>query len=265
MSRSGNGLAWSQDRDLDRLLLEAVRDHGIMMFDLHGHVIRCNPGAGAMTGYPNDEVLGRHLSCFYTEADRRSGRPDEILSRAVSEDHCEAEELRVRKDGSSYWADIVMSPVRDEHGRLRGFAEVARDVTGRVMAEKALRESEERFRLLVAGVRDYAIFMLDPSGNVLSWNCGAELIMGYEADEVLGGHWSCFYSEEDRRLGAPDTHLAEAERQGRVEAEGWCVRKDGSQFWANAVITAPVTRTGRCVDSPRSPGTSPSAGSCSPT
>jgi diguanylate cyclase (GGDEF)-like protein/PAS domain S-box-containing protein len=230
-------LAWLKDQDLDRLLVEAVKDHGIMMLDLHGNVIRCNAGAAAMTGYSCDEVLGRHLSCFYSEADRRTGRLEDHLSRAVSEGHRQAEELRVRKDGSPYWADVVLSPVRDGEGRLRGFAEVARDVTERVTAERALRQSEERFRLLVAGVRDYAIFMLDPSGRVLSWNQGAQLVTGYQAEEVVGDHYSCFYTEEDRRREVPETQLAEARRQGRLEVEGWRLRKDGSLFWANAVIT----------------------------
>ncbi|HSH58932.1 MAG TPA: EAL domain-containing protein [Acidimicrobiales bacterium] len=237
MDRSANGSSWLKDQDLDRLLVEAVKDHGIMMFDLDGNVIRCSAGAAAMTGYGCDEALGRHLSCFYSEEDRRSGCPDEDLAKTLSEGHCQCERLRVRKDGSHFWAEVVTSPVRDEQGCLRGFAEVARDVTERVTSDRALRQSDERFRLLVAGVTDYAILMLDPSGCVLSWNQGAQLLSGYEAEEVLGRHYSCFYTENDRGRDVPGTQLAEAERQGRLEVEGWRVRKDGSRFWANAVIT----------------------------
>lgn len=220
------------------MLVQAVNDYGMMMLDARGHVIRCNPGMTCITGYESNDVLGRHLSCFHTEKDRRSGLADEHLWTAASEGRAEATELRVREDGSHFWVEAVISPVRDEAGRLRGFAEVARDVTDRVFAERALGESEERFRLLVDGVKGYALYMLDTDGYVLSWNSGAELIEGYEAEEVLGRHNSCFYTEEDRRLERPDAHLAEAARQDRVEVEGWRLRKDGSRFWADAVITA---------------------------
>ena len=112
------------------------------------------------------------------------------------------------------------------------------DVTDRIHAERTLRESEERFRLLVEGVQEYAIFQLDPAGNVVSWNAGAQRLKGYDSAEIIGHHFSIFYPQEDLRNNKPRDILAQAARQGRTEDEGWRVRKDGSRFWANVVVTA---------------------------
>ena len=131
---------------------------------------------------------------------------------------------------------MIIDPIRDAAGDLIGFAKVTRDLTERRQAEETLRRSQEQFRLLVQGVTDYAIYMLDTEGRVSSWNAGAERIKGYAEEEVLGGHFSQFYRPEDQRNGEPARALATALKEGRYEAEGWRVRKDGRHFWANVVI-----------------------------
>ena len=144
----------------------------------------------------------------------------------------------MRKDGSQFWANVVITALNAANGELVGFAKVTRDLTERRRAEEQLRASEERTRVLIQSVKDYGIFLLDPDGRVASWNEGARRIKGYEAAEILGRHFSVFYPEAAKASGFPDYELEVARAVGRFEDEGWRVRKDGSQFWANVVITA---------------------------
>ena len=141
-----------------------------------------------------------------------------------------------RKDGTEFPVDIMLSPV--ESSGEQSILTVIRDITDRKQAETALRRSEERFRLLVEGASDYAIFMLDPEGRVATWNSGAERIKGYRAEEILGQHFSKFYPQESVERGKPQHELEVASAEGRYEDEGWRIRKDGSRFWANVIITA---------------------------
>jgi PAS domain S-box-containing protein len=221
-----------------RLLVEAVVDYAIFLLDPEGRVRSWNPGAQRLKGYTPEEIVGRPFSTFFTEEDRRLGRPEAILEAARRDGRAESEGWRVRKDGTCFWALAVLDAVRDHDGRVIGFAKVTRDITERRAAQQALVESERRFRLLVQGVIDYAIFMLDPSGRVAEWNAGARRIKGYEAQEIIGQHFSRFYTEEDRSAGVPQRALEQARTEGRFEAEGWRVRKDGSRFWASVVIDA---------------------------
>jgi PAS domain S-box-containing protein len=218
------------------LLVQSVTDYAIYMLDPQGTVVSWNAGAQRFKGYLRDEIVGEHFSRFYTDEDRAKGIPARALATAQSEGRFEAEGWRVRKDGGRFWANVVIDPIRDAEGTLVGFAKVTRDLTDRRAAEEALRRSEERFRLLVQSVTDYAIYMLDTDGRVASWNAGAQRFKGFAEDEITGQHFSRFYTDEDREAGIPRVALETARTQGRFEAEGWRVRKDGTRFWASVVI-----------------------------
>jgi len=222
--------------DRFRLLVEAVQDYGIFMLDENGIVMSWNAGAARLKGYTAEEIIGRHFSIFYPEPAKQKMWPDHELRLAAEHGTYEEEGWRVRKDGSMFWANVVITALRDPQGQLTGFGKVTRDLTERRLQEEALRQSEERFRLLIEGVRDYAIYMLDPMGRIQSWNSGAELIKGYKAAEVLGRHYSMFFRSEDVAQGLPGQELRDCLQRGRTEEEGWRVRKDGSTFWANIVM-----------------------------
>ena len=221
-----------------RMLIEAITDYAIYMLDPDGTITSWNPGARRFKGYEESEILGENFSRFYTEGDRKAGLPQRALAIAEREGRFESEGWRVRKDGTKFWALAVIDPIRDHAGGLIGFAKITRDLTERRKAEATLRESQEQFRLLVQGVTDYAIFMLSPEGCVSSWNLGAQRIKGYRPEEIIGQHFSRFYTEEDRQAGRPQDVLALAAREGRVEREGWRVRKDGTKFFAHVIIDA---------------------------
>jgi PAS domain S-box-containing protein len=229
------------------MLVEGISDYAIYMLDPTGVVTTWNPGAERFKGYTADEILGEHFSRFYTEEDRKTGLPARALRTAEREGRFEHEGWRVRKDGSLMWAHVVIDSIRDRSGTLVGFAKVTRDITQRKENQEALRLSEERFRLLVQGVTDYAIYMLDPEGRIANWNTGAQRFKGYTEDEVIGEHFSRFYTEEDRARGLPQRGLETAIREGRFENEGWRVRKDGSRFWAHVVIDPIRNELGRLV------------------
>ena len=224
------------DEQRFRLLVEAVVDYAIYMLDPTGRVVSWNAGAQRFKGYTEAEILGHHFSRFYTDEDRAAGVPARALATAAREGRFEAEGWRVRKDGARFWANVVIDPIRTPSGELVGFAKVTRDLTARKATEDALRLSEERFRRLVQGVTDYAIYMLDPDGRVANWNAGAERIKGYTADEIIGQHFSRFYTERDRAAGIPAHALATAAGAGKYENEALRVRKDGTEFWAHVVI-----------------------------
>ena len=224
--------------DLYRRLVESVSDYAIFALDPEGYVSSWNPGAQRIKGYTADEIIGRHFSSFYPPDDVAAGKPAWELEVAAREGRVEDEGWRLRKDGSRFWANVVISAVRDNQGQVTGFTKVTRDVTERRGAEEALRQSEERFRLLVQSVQDYAILMLDPEGRVSSWNKGAERIKGYAADEIIGRSFMLFYPPDVAANGFPQRELEVAAREGSFEDENWRVRKDGSRFWASVVITA---------------------------
>jgi len=235
------------DGDIFRLLISNVRDFGILLIDVEGRIVGWHAGAPMLYGYSADEVMGTHISRFFTPEDNERGWPQQVLALAEAQGRLQGEGWRVRKDGSRLWVSGVITALRDPDGKLRGFATITRDMTEKRRQEDALHQSEERFRSIVEGVRDYAIFTLDPDGNVTSWNAGARQIKGYESDEIIGSHFSRFYTPEAIQRGWPQHELAVAKEQGRFEDEGWRIRKDGSHFWANVVITALRNASGTLV------------------
>ena len=220
-----------------QLLVESIVDYAIFMLETEGHVATWNPGAERIVGYDPAEIIGQHCSRFYRPEDIAAGKPEHDLELARANGRVEDEGYRVRKDGSLFWASVVVTALRDEGGELRGFAKVIRDLSARREAEQALRQSEQRFHHLIDSVIDYAIFSLDAGGHVATWNAGARRLKGYEVDEIVGQHFSVFYTPEDRAVGKPERVLSGARRDGRFEDEGWRVRKDGTRFWANVIVT----------------------------
>ena len=214
-----------------RVLIDAITDYAIYMLDASGRVTSWNPGAQRFKGYVAAEIIGQHFSRFYTDEDRAAGVPAMALRTAAEQGRYETEGWRVRKTGERFWAHVLIDPIRTPAGELIGYAKITRDLTERRAAEESLRRSQEQFRLLVQGVTDYAIYMLDRDGQVSSWNPGAQRIKGYEPAEIIGKHFSTFYTDVDREAGAPATALATALAEGRFEKEGWRVRKDGTRFW----------------------------------
>jgi PAS domain S-box-containing protein len=221
-----------------QLLIASVTDYAIYMLDCEGYVNSWNPGAQRFKGYQAHEIIGQHFSVFYTDEERAAQVPAYALRTALAEGKFETEGWRVRKDGTQFWASVVIDPVRDEEGNFIGFAKITRDMSGQRATQQALRESEDRFRLLVQGVSDYAIYMLSPEGIVTNWNDGAKRIKGYTEEEAVGSHFSRFYVDNERIRGVPELALERARSAGRYEQEGWRVRKDGSQFWAHVIIDA---------------------------
>ncbi len=241
-----NALGGSEDARY-RLLVESVFDYAIFMLDSEGRVASWNRGARRIKGYEAEEVIGRHFSMFYPKEAVAEGRPQKALETAAREGRFEAEDWRVRKDGGRFWASVVIDSIHDAVGKLIGYAKVTRDLSARREAEQALRLSEERFRLLMESVTDCAIYMLDPQGHVAYWNAGGRRLQGYASEEIVGQHFSRFYTEEDKAAGLPQIGLDTAVREGRFEREGTRVRKDGSRFCANVVIEPVRDATGALV------------------
>ena len=230
-----------------RLLVQSIVDYAIYMLDPRGQVTSWNAGAERIKGFQTEEIVGQHFSRFYTEEDRNAGVPQKVLDTARREGKFEGEGWRVRKDGTRFWASVVVDRINGEDGELVGFAKITRDMTDKREAQEAVLDAERRFRILVQGVTDYSIFMLDPDGRVTNWNAGAQRIKGYAPEEIVGEHFSRFYTPEDLEMGTPKRALETARETGRYEAEGWRVRKDGTRFWASVVLDAIKDEDGKLI------------------
>jgi len=228
----------SHGDDKFRRLLEAAPD-AIVIVDRSGRMLLVNSQTEKMFGYTREELINQTVEILIPENFRQKHPQHRNAYHTAPHPRpmgIGLELLGRRKDGSTFPVEISLSPLEQEGGVLVTAA--IRDVTERKRVEEALRQSQERFQTLVEEVKDYAIFMLDPKGRILSWNQGAQKIKGYAADEIIGQHFSCFYTSEDLDIGKPDEELRLAAADGRWEEEGWRLRKDGSRFWADVVITA---------------------------
>jgi PAS domain S-box-containing protein len=203
----------------------SVSDYSIFVISVQGRILTWNPGGMAIHGYQPDEVIGQLLDILYTEEDQQKGVPAAGLEITRRTGRHDTEGWRNRKDGAAFWASVVITALHAEDGQLVGFVMIVRDMTDKRVAHEAVLESERRFRMLVDGVTDYAIFTLSPEGVVTNWNAGARRIKGYAAEEIIGSHFSRFYTPEDAAAGLPQRGLAVAAQDGRFEAEGWRVRK----------------------------------------
>jgi PAS domain S-box-containing protein len=221
-------------------MVESVRDYAIFLLDPTGVVASWNPGAERLKLYTADEIIGRHFSVFYPQKDIADRKPDYELEVAARVGRFEDEGWRIRKDGSRFWANVVITRISDERGKLLGFGKITRDLTER-------RAAEQRYRLLVDSVHDYSIFSLDANGFVTSWNSGAQRIKGYTAEEIIGKHFSTFYTPEDAEAGMPERVLKTARETGHFEGEGWRVRKGGARFWSSIVVTPIFDEDARLV------------------
>src|SRR5215208_4020426 len=230
-----------------QLLVEAVTDYALYLLDLEGNIVSWNTGAERIKGYSAKEIIGKNFSMFFTPEDLATGKPARALQTAKTVGRFEDEAWRVRKDGTRFWASAVLDAVHAEDGTVIGFAKITRDLTEHRAAQVRLEESERQFRLLVNGVVDHAIFMLTPDGGVANWNAGAQHLKGYTSHEIVGQHFSRFYTEEDRAAGLPEKLLSIAKTKGKVVSEGWRVRKDGSRFWASVAIDAVRDDNGEIV------------------
>jgi PAS domain S-box-containing protein len=234
-----------------KMVLE-VKDYAIILLDKNGNVLDWNKGAQKLKGYKREEILGKHISLFYTQEDKDAHVPEALLQQARAKGSVVREGWRVRKDGTRFWGNITITALHDDDGDIIGFSKVTQDLTEKKRAEdylsnfmeeleqrnEELRQSEERYHKMIAEIQDYAILLLDKNGTIQNWNAGASLLKGYSADEIIGQNFSVFYPERDRLKGYPSMLLKRAEVEGKALSEGWRVRKDGTKFWGSIVITA---------------------------
>ncbi|KAK45575.1 histidine kinase [Caballeronia jiangsuensis] len=239
----GNGVAvnWAH------IWVESTAKVAAFCLTPEGFVSTWNPGGTAIYGYEDEEIVGRHYSVFFPDDARQHQMLEEELSEAREHGGFEAEGWRRRKDGSVFWASVLTTALLGPDGSLFGFAKIVRDESDKRRAHDAVIEGERRFRLLVEGVTDYSIFMLSPEGLVTNWNSGARRIKGYCAEEIIGSHFSRFYTPEDAAAGLPQRALETAANVGRFESEGWRLRRDGTKFWAHVIVDAIRDEIGKLI------------------
>jgi len=236
---SGRPLADGEKRF--QLLVEAVTDYAIYMLDPQGRVVTWNAGAERNKGYREEEVLGRNFSLFFLPEDAADGLPQRELAAAASEGRYAVDGWRRRKDGSRFWAQVTLTAMRGPAGELLGFAKVTRDMTAQKAAEEAIQSRNaqlEQNRIILENVSEYVIFSMDPQGRITSWNGGAERVSGAPAAEMLGQHYSTFFSPADVASGVPGQELADAALLGQLSVDGWRYTPRGVRIWSTCVLSA---------------------------
>ncbi|MDQ3534775.1 MAG: PAS domain-containing sensor histidine kinase, partial [Bacteroidota bacterium] len=220
-----------------KMLVNSVSDYAIFLLDEHGKISTWNSGAEKILGYKKEEVLNKDFSMFYADKDQDANFPQLVLEKAKEEGKFHFEAWRKRKNGSLFWTSTIVNSIKDCNHQILGFSNVTRDLTSKKTAESDLWESEEKYRILVEGVHDYAIIMLDTFGYIKSWNNGAEKLHGYKTEEIIGKHFSIFYTSDSIENKFPEFELEKAVKDGKFEHEGVRMRKDNSTFWTNVIIS----------------------------
>jgi PAS domain S-box-containing protein len=250
LEKNNEALRKSEER-YHKMVAE-VQDYAIILLDPTGIVLDWNKGAQKVKGYLPEEIIGKSFKLFYTPEDLKQNFPERLLHEAVVKGSTLNEGWRMRKDGTRFWGSVSITALHGSHGEITGFSKVTRDLTVQKIADDQLREfanelkskneilrkSEERYHRMIDEVQDYAILLLSKEGNIENWNSGAMHIKGYTAEEIVGKHFRIFYPSEDAVRGLPEQLLEIARRTGRATHEGWRVRKNGTRFWGNVVITA---------------------------
>jgi PAS domain S-box-containing protein len=226
---------WPAEEQLFRTLVEHTPDYAFILLDQNNRVLRWNVGAERVFGYTESEIQGAEGSLFFTAEDRANGGVEQELISARRDGKAEDDRWHVRKDGSRFWSNGVMRPVRDAAGELKGYIKILRDLTAEKQSKERLQRSQEQLRLFIDNVTDYALIQVDLNGHVSSWNPGAQRITGYTEEEILGKDLCTLCTQEDTDAHFIEEELKRAIQKGVTEEVRWFVRKDGRRFWARWV------------------------------
>lgn len=224
-----------QNEERLRAIIESAVDHAIITADFQDRITGWNSGATRLLGWEEADVLGRPLRLIFTPEDCAAGVPEAEARKALAEGVATDERWLIRRDGTRFFALGELLPLHD--GGIIGFLKIVRDRTEQRRAEEALRESEERYRLIVESARDYAIFTTNIEGRILTWNRGAREVLGWDEAHALGRPNAILYTPDDHLAGVPEAEMAEALAQGRSEHDRWHLRADSSRIWGTEVVT----------------------------
>jgi PAS domain S-box-containing protein len=241
--------AWVSE-DLLRSLIESVPDCAIFLLDTEGRVASWNQGAEKSLGYKAEEIIGHPLEQFFLAEDVQAGTPEQNLNAAVAEGRSESTGWRRRKDGSQFWARGTLTAIHGSAGMLQGCSCVIRDLSEQMAAEEAARTMKaqlELHRIISDSIDEYAIYRMDPAGIVNGWGPGAERVTGFKPEDVMGRHYSFFYTEEGIAAGEPERELEEAETTGRCRSEGWRRTGAGALNWTSGTLTALRDESGKLL------------------